>query len=81
MLTDYKKPEDIIGENLRRVARLVLRISTRAVSVERVAPAISVEILSGLLPSGMSTRPALAEGRRSRLPALRCRRQSTPCFG
>jgi hypothetical protein len=78
---------------LRRVARLVLRIRARAVSAERVGPAISVETLSGLFSSGMFTLPAPAEGRPSRLPAQhpsqpkagwlgpRCRRQSTPCFG
>src|SRR5260370_757209 len=39
--------------NLRRVARLILRISTRAVSAERVGPAISVGLLSGLFSSGL----------------------------
>jgi hypothetical protein len=39
-----------------------LRISARAVSAERVGPAIVVGLLSGLLSSGMFTFPALAEG-------------------
>jgi hypothetical protein len=44
--------------NLRRVARLVLRTRARAVSAERVGPAISLGLLSGLFSSGMFTLPA-----------------------
>jgi hypothetical protein len=58
--------------NLRRVARLVLRISARAVSAERVGPAISVGLLSGLFSSGMFTLPAPLRG-----AGVDCRR-STP---
>jgi hypothetical protein len=79
--------------NLRRVARLVLRIRARAVSAERIGPAISLGLLSSLFSSGLFTLPAPLEGRQSGLPAQhpsppnagwlrpRCRRQSTPCFG
>ena len=48
--------------NLRRVARLVLRIRACAVSAERVGPASSVGLLSGLFSSGMFTLPAPLRG-------------------
>ena len=51
----------------------VQRISARAVSAERVGPAISVGLLSGLFSSGMFTLPAPLRG----APGVDCRR-STP---
>jgi len=44
--------------NRHRVACLVLRISSRAGSAERVTPAIAGDRLSALFSSGMFTLPA-----------------------
>jgi hypothetical protein len=61
------------------VSPLVLRISARAVSAERVGPAISVRLLSGLFSSGMFTLPAPLEGRAGgqRVPRRPLKRPAT----